>query len=151
MDRKHFLIIVLTGMLVCFMAAWASAEKPILIGTPLPLTGPYASDGEQMKMALELAVAEKNAAGGLLGRKLELKFGDIGGLEAEKIKAVGERLIGAGVDAIITDYDDGGVDTKVFGQYDVPYLHGNAMTLCTAPVAKHPEKYWNCFQYTFKH
>jgi branched-chain amino acid transport system substrate-binding protein len=149
MGRKRFLIIVLTGMLVCFMTAWASAEKPILIGAPLPLTGPYASDGEQMKMALELAVAEKNAAGGLLGRKLELKFGDIGGLEAEKIKAVGERLIGAGVDVVITGYDDGGVDTKVFGQYDVPYLHGNAMTLCTAPVAKHPEKYWNCFQYTF--
>ena len=51
--------------------------------------------------------------------------------KAEKIKAVGERLIGAGVQAVITGYDDGGVDTHVFGQYDVPYLHGNAMTLCT--------------------
>jgi branched-chain amino acid transport system substrate-binding protein len=127
----------------------ALAEKPILIGCPLPLTGPYASDGEQMKMALELAVAEKNAAGGLLGRKLELKFGDVGGLEAEKIKAVGERLIGAGVNAVITGYDDGGVDTKVFGAYDVPYLHGNAMTLCTQPVAENPGKYWNVFQYTY--
>lgn len=149
MKRRSVLVIILSGILICFMATGALAEKPILIGTPLPLTGPYASDGEQMKMALELAVAEKNAAGGLLGRKLELKFGDIGGLEAEKIKAVGERLIGAGANVIITGYDDGGVDTKVFGQYDVPYLHGNAMTLCTAPVAKNPEKYWNCFQYTF--
>lgn len=129
--------------------AVAAAQNPILVGAPLPLTGPYASDGEQMKMALEMAVAEKNAAGGLLGRPLELRFGDVGGLEAEKIKAVGERLVGAGVDVVITGYDDGGVDTKVFGQYDIPYLHGNAMTLCTEPVAREPEKYWNCFQYTF--
>ncbi|UCF90786.1 MAG: ABC transporter substrate-binding protein [Desulfobacterales bacterium] len=140
---------IILALAVGCLAGGAVAEEPILIGTPLPLTGPYASDGEQMKMALELAVAEKNAAGGLLGRKLELKFGDVGGLEAEKIKAVGERLIGAGVDVVITGYDDGGVDTKVFGQYDVPYLHGNAMTLCTEPVAQNFEKYWNCFQYTY--
>ncbi len=147
---RHFLTIALILAIGGLVAAGSAlAEKPILIGVPLPLTGPYASDGEQMKMALELAVEEMNAKGGLLGRPLKLKFGDVGGLEAEKIKAVGERLIGAGVDAVITGYDDGGVDTHVFGQYDVPYLHGNAMTLCTEPVAKNPEKYWNCFQYTY--
>jgi branched-chain amino acid transport system substrate-binding protein len=37
----------------------------------------------------------------------------------------------------------------VFGAYDVPYLHGNAMTLCTQPVAENPDKYWNVFQYTY--
>jgi branched-chain amino acid transport system substrate-binding protein len=151
MARKSITVAVLIGILIC-SAAWVTAhaaEKPILIGAPIPLTGPYASDGEQMKMALELAVAEQNAKGGLLGRPLELKFGDVGGLEAEKIKAVGERLLGSGVDAIITGYDDGGVDTKVFGASDVPYLHGNAMTLCTEPVAKNKEQYWNVFQYTY--
>lgn len=152
MGCKSIKSIWTTGMaalLLVLAGGAASAEKPILIGSPLPLTGPYASDGEQMKMALELAVEETNAAGGLLGRPVQVKFGDVGGLEAEKIKAVGERLVGAGVQAVITGYDDGGVDTKVFGQYDIPYLHGNAMTLCTQPVAKHPEKYWNCFQYTY--
>ena len=147
--RKLFLETI-AAVIICLLAAGpALAEKTILVGSPIPLTGPYASDGEQMKMALELAVDEKNAAGGLLGNKIELKFGDVGGLEAEKIKAVGERLIGAGVHAVITGYDDGGVDTKVFGAYDVPYLHGNAMTLCTQPVAENPDKYWNVFQYTY--
>jgi len=149
MKRWNPLMAIVVGGLICFSAGAALAQKPIVIGSPLPLTGPYASDGEQMKMALEMAVEEYNAAGGLVGRKIEIKFGDVGGLEPEKIKAVGERLIGAGANAIITGYDDGGVDTKVFGQYDIPYLHGNAMTLCTAPVAKNPEKYWNVFQYTF--
>ena len=150
MRRNAILLSAVLGGLICLLSAGpAVADKPILIGCPMPLTGPYASDGEQMKMAMELAVAEKNAAGGLLGRQLELKFGDVGGLEAEKIKAVGERLIGAGVDVVITGYDDGGVDTKVFGEYDIPYLHGNAMTLCTQPVAENPDKYWNVFQYTY--
>ena len=149
MKFKSMWMVVAVGLVLCLGAGPAMAADPIYIGAPMPLTGPYASDGEQMKMALELAVAEKNAAGGVLGRPLEIKFGDVGGLEAEKIKAVGERLIGAGVQAVITGYDDGGVDTKVFGEYDVPYLHGNAMVLCTQPVAENLDKYWNVFQYTY--
>ncbi len=150
MSKKKMFPLVMVSLLICLMVSGpALAEKPILIGCPMPLTGPYASDGEQMKMALELAAAEKNAAGGVLGHPVELKFGDVGGLEAEKIKAIGERLIGAGVNAVITGYDDGGVDTKVFGAFDIPYLHGNAMTLCTQPVAENLDKYWNVFQYMY--
>lgn len=144
--------ILLVGLIVTLISVVGigcgpKEKEEILIGAPMPLTGPYASDGEQMEMALELAIEEKNAEGGLLGRPLKLVTGDVGGLEAEKIKAVGERLVGEGVHAIITGYDDGGVDTHVFGEYDMPYLHGNAMSLCTQPVAENPE-YRNVFQYT---
>ncbi|MBC8254976.1 MAG: ABC transporter substrate-binding protein [Ardenticatenia bacterium] len=144
--------VLLVGLLVALVSVIGVGCRPkekeeILIGAPMPLTGPYASDGEQMKMALELAIEEKNAEGGVLGRPLKLVTGDVGGLEAEKIKAVGERLVGENVHAIITGYDDGGVDTHVFGEYDIPYLHGNAMSLCTQPVAENPE-YRNVFQYT---
>ena len=145
---KH-LLVILIGIGGLLIAANAFAEEPVLIGAPVPLTGPFASDGELMKMALELAVEETNKKGGLLGRKLKLKFGDVGALEPEKVKAIGERLIGAGVNVVLTGYDDGGVDTHVFGQYDIPYLHSNTNTLCTEPVAKNPEKYWNVFQYSF--
>ncbi len=144
--RKFYMICASVALIAFLAAGSALAEKPIIIGAPLPLTGPYASDGEQMKMALELAVHETNAKGGLVGRKLEILYGDVGGLEPEKIKAVGERLVGKGADVILTGYDDAGVDTKVFGQYDIPYLHANAMTLCTEPVAKNPQ-FRNCFQY----
>ena len=68
MRGKTVLTAVMVGLAVCCLIARGSAEEPILIGSPLPLTGPYASDGEQMKMALELAIEEQNAAGGLLGR-----------------------------------------------------------------------------------
>ena len=40
------------------------------------MTGQYAAFGEQMKNGAEMAVADINAAGGVLGKKLELSIGD---------------------------------------------------------------------------
>lgn len=144
--RTLAIVFFVVVLLASGVAGCRTEKKEVLIGAPIPETGPYASDGEQMRKALQMAIDEKNAAGGLLGRPLRLIVGDVGGLEPEKIKAVGERLVGAGVQAVITGYDDGGVDTHVFGAYEMPYLHGNAMTLCTKPVAENPE-YRNVFQY----
>jgi len=76
----------------------------------------------------------------LLGRQLKLVTGDVGALEAEKIKAVGERLIGEKVDVVITGYADSGVDARVFGKYDMPFLHADVMTLDTEVVAQDPVK-----------
>ncbi|MDW8226761.1 MAG: ABC transporter substrate-binding protein [Anaerolineales bacterium] len=140
------LFLTLLMVLGAFLGGCGGREE-ILIGAPMPLTGPYASDGEQMRMALEMAIAEKNAEGGLLGRRLKLVPGDVGALEAEKIKAVGERLMGMGVDVVITGYADSGVDARVFGVYDVPFLHANALTLDTELVGLDPIKYGNVFQY----
>jgi branched-chain amino acid transport system substrate-binding protein len=138
-----FLLIVLIGSAL----AGCGGGDNIKIGAPMPLTGPYASDGEQMQMALELAIAEQNAKGGVLGRQLTLIPGDVGALEAEKIKAVGERLSGEAVDLVITGYADSGVDARVFGEYEMPYLHADAMTADTELVAKDPVKYSNVFQF----
>jgi branched-chain amino acid transport system substrate-binding protein len=140
-------VIVIVLALASFVLAGCGGGGEIKIGAPIPITGPYASDGEQMQRALELAVEEQNAKGGVLGRQLELIPGDVGALEAEKIKAVGERLLGEGVDLVITGYADSGVDARVFGEYDMPYLHADAMTLDTEVVASDIDKYGNVFQY----
>src|SRR5512136_840572 len=91
---NSILLVAMVFVLLGTALSGCGGKKEILIGAPMPLTGPYASDGEQMQMALEMAVAEQNAAGGLLGRQLKLIAGDVGALEAEKIKAVGERMVG---------------------------------------------------------
>jgi len=140
-------MLILIGLASLAIAGCGGGKEDIKIGAPMPLTGPYASDGEQMQMALQMAIDEHNASGGLLGRQLTLIPGDVGALEAEKIKAVGERLMGEGVDVLITGYADSGVDARVFGEYDVPYLHADAMTLDTEVVASDLEKYGNVFQY----
>lgn len=148
MKNKMVLPLIAVLLVAAALGGCGVKQDEILIGAPMPLTGPYASDGEQMQWALEMAIEEQNAAGGLLGRPIRLIPGDVGALEAEKIKAVGERLIGEGVDVIITGYADSGVDTRVFGEYDMPFLHGDAMTLSTELVAQDPEKYGNVFQFT---
>jgi len=127
--------------------AGCGGSKAIKIGAPMPMTGPYASDGQQMQMALQMAVDEINAKGGVLGRQLTLVPGDVGALEAEKIKAVGERLLGEGVDVVITGYADSGVDARVFGEYDMPYLHADAMSQDTDVVAQNLADFGNVFQY----
>ena len=52
------------------------AQAQIKIATAGPMTGQYASFGEQMRRGAEMAVADINAAGGVLGKKLELSIGD---------------------------------------------------------------------------
>ena len=53
-----------------------AADPPIKIGVVTPLSGTYAPIGQQVKMGLELATKEVNAAGGIMGRKVELIFED---------------------------------------------------------------------------
>jgi branched-chain amino acid transport system substrate-binding protein len=119
----------------------------IVVASAMPLTGPYASDGEEMKQALEMAIDEYNAKGGLLGRKLTLVTCDVGALEVDTIQACAERLLGENPDAVITGYDDSGVNTLAFGEGDMPYLHAVTMRAAIEPVMDDPEKYGNVFQY----
>jgi len=61
----------------------ASAQQtgPIKVGFPIPLTGPYGFEAKDQQAGAELAVAQINAAGGVLGRKVELLIRD------DKLKA----------------------------------------------------------------
>ena len=51
-------------------------QAPIKIGAISPFSGPYALYGVEVSRGFELAVDRVNAAGGLLGRKVELVRGD---------------------------------------------------------------------------
>lgn len=50
----------------------ASAADPIKFGSILDTSGPFDAYGKPMDMALRLAIDEINAAGGLLGRQVEI-------------------------------------------------------------------------------
>ena len=52
------------------------AQQPIKIGVINPFSGPLALYGGEMTRGFELAVDQANAAGGLLGRKIEIVRGD---------------------------------------------------------------------------
>ena len=77
----------------------------ILIGGVGPLSAPGSFQaGTEMRNATEMAVDEINDAGGVLGKQVELIFGDTEGLP-ERGTAVVERLITQNALGIISDYD----------------------------------------------
>jgi branched-chain amino acid transport system substrate-binding protein len=54
----------------------SAQSGPIKIGVVTPLSGTYTPIGEQVKMGLDLAAKEINAAGGINGRKINLIYED---------------------------------------------------------------------------
>ena len=73
-----------------------SASADIKISTVGPMTGQYASFGEQMQRGAEMAVNDINAAGGVLGQKLELIVED-DACDPKQAVAAANKLVSEGV------------------------------------------------------
>lgn len=79
----------------------ASVDGVLKFGSILPQTGDLAPFGPGMQGAVELAVADINAAGGVLGQDVQLVSAD-GGTNPDIANTAAERLLGTEqVDAII--------------------------------------------------
>lgn len=83
--NARFLVVGITaGVLSATLAACSSssssgskgstAKGPIVIGASLSLTGDNSADGQAFMRGYELWAKDQNAAGGLLGRQIQLKF-----------------------------------------------------------------------------
>jgi len=85
-----------------------------------PITGQYASFGAQMKNGGELAVADINAAGGVLGKKLDLSTGD-DACDPKQAVAVANQVTGAGVKLVAGHYCSGSSipASKVYAESDM--------------------------------
>ena len=84
---------LLAGLAAALLFGGAAfAQEPIRIGAFLAVTGPAAFLGDPEQKTLELYVEKLNAAGGLLGRKLQLVSYDSAG-DAEKARTFAKRLI----------------------------------------------------------
>lgn len=70
--------LALSGIALGFAAALSAstALADVTIGVQGPITGQYASFGEQLKRGAEMAVKDINAAGGVNGEKVVLEIGD---------------------------------------------------------------------------
>lgn len=67
-------------LLAAALAALGLASQPALAELPVaiagPMSGQYASAGDQIRKGAEMAIADINARGGVLGEKLVLEVGD---------------------------------------------------------------------------
>jgi branched-chain amino acid transport system substrate-binding protein len=89
--------LLLAGAAFSAMVAFGgAASADITIATVGPMTGQYAAFGAQMKAGAEQAVADINAAGGVLGQQLVLEVGD-DACDPKQAVAVANQLAGKGV------------------------------------------------------
>lgn len=110
------------------LATSVSAET-ITLGAPIPLTGYFAADGATMEQAINLAVDEINANGGLLGNEVEVVTFDIGDLTPDKLSAAAANLIEReGASVLINGYGGMGPDIPAFCPYGIPYIHNDAVS-----------------------
>src|SRR5246500_1976440 len=80
----------------------ASAQD-VTIGVAGPMTGQYASFGQQLKNGADQAVADINAAGGVLGKKIAMDVGD-DACDPKQARAVGEKFASAKVPFVAGHY-----------------------------------------------
>jgi len=91
--RKVRVTIAVAAVAALAFSVFARAQDgPIMIGSSIPLTGGVATFGQHSRWGSELAIAEANAKGGVLGRKLEIDFQDNRCNPAEAVKSVTQML-----------------------------------------------------------
>jgi branched-chain amino acid transport system substrate-binding protein len=94
--------LALAGVTAMSTKAVDAQTKPVKIAVIAPLSGPWARQGQLIKLGAEMAVAEVNAKGGIKsmgGAKMELVTIDAGD-SAEKAKNAAQRLVAQDPDVV---------------------------------------------------
>jgi len=96
---------VTLAFLVVGLVVWGCAKEtgPIKIGLMGPMTGPWASEGQEMKQVVDLLAEDLNAKGGVLGRKVEVVSEDDGG-DPKTAALAAQKLVTQKVVAVIGTY-----------------------------------------------
>ncbi len=90
-----------------FVAAVPAARAAdVVVATVGPMTGQYAAFGEQMRRGAQMAVADINAKGGVLGQQLRLEVGD-DACDPKQAVAVANQLASKGVIFVAGHYCSG--------------------------------------------
>ena len=128
--------------LLSVLFAGPAMADDIVVGAAGPMTGGQATFGRQMRDGAEQAVADINAAGGVLGRKLRLEIGD-DACDPKQARSVAEKLAGAGVAVAVGHY----CSSSSIPASDA-YVDGNVLQI--TPASTNPlftdRSLWNTFR-----
>ena len=126
---KKFLFLSLALCLAVSLAGVAAAADTIKIGFNAPLTGFAASDGKSSTEGAKLAVNQINAAGGVLGKKLELIIYDDQAKPAQAIpianKMIGQDKVVIGISGSYSGATRSAAG--VFQEAKIPYISAYAI------------------------
>ena len=98
MNRK-----TLIALALALLAPAAARADDVKIGLMAPLTGPWASEGQEMKRNVEMLAEQQNAKGGLNGQKVVIVVEDDGG-DPRTASLAAQKLSTKGVVAVIGTY-----------------------------------------------
>ncbi|MGB7940093.1 MAG: branched-chain amino acid ABC transporter substrate-binding protein [Pseudolabrys sp.] len=88
------------------VAAAGTASAQVKFGVGGPITGPSAATGAQMKNGVDQAAADINAAGGILGQKISVSYGDDVSDPKQGV-SVANKFAADGVKFVIGHYNSG--------------------------------------------
>jgi branched-chain amino acid transport system substrate-binding protein len=98
--------LIATAAAAALLVGAGVAKADITIAVVGPMTGQYATFGQQMKAGAEQAVADINAKGGVMGEKLELLVGD-DACDPKQAVAVANQMASRGVALIAGHFCSG--------------------------------------------
>jgi branched-chain amino acid transport system substrate-binding protein len=84
----------------------AAAHAQVRIGIAGPITGSAAAFGSQLKNGAEQAIEDINAAGGILGQKIQVFIGDDASRPEQGV-SVANKFVGDGVKFVIGHFNSG--------------------------------------------
>jgi branched-chain amino acid transport system substrate-binding protein len=117
----------------------AAFADDLTIAVAGPMTGEYSAFGRQMKNGAEMAVADINAAGGVLGKKLVLDVED-DACDPKQARSVAEKIASAGIPFV-----DGHYCSSSSIPASEAYADGNVLQI--TPASTNPlfteRKLWN--------
>ena len=103
MQRRQFLATAVFAAVMGTSALTpaAQAQNVIKVGVPIPLSGPAALYGEPALKGARMYVEEINAAGGVLGKKIELIVRDSKASADEAVRVSREMILKENVDFLV--------------------------------------------------
>ena len=131
----------LAGLALAASIGAASAQE-LTIGVAGPMSGGEATFGRQMRNGAEQAVADINAAGGVLGRRLKLEVGD-DACDPKQARSVGEKFAGMKLPFVAGHYCSS-------SSIPASEAYAEAGVLQITPASTNPQfterKLWNTFR-----
>jgi branched-chain amino acid transport system substrate-binding protein len=135
-------------VLVVTLSTFTGCKKEtgtLKIGLEGPMTGDYAYEGQGFEKAVRLLADQANAAGGLLGRQIELVIEDDAG-DPTQAALVAQRLVDAKVVAVIGAYNSTATEPASAIYDEAGILHITPSSTATRLTEKGYQRFFRvCF------
>jgi branched-chain amino acid transport system substrate-binding protein len=125
----HWRLLVVSVILIAVLGARVAGAE-VLIGVAGPMTGANGWFGEQMERGAALAVADLNAAGGVLGQEVQLITVD-DFCDPEQAVAAARKLVSEGVILVVGHYCSG-------ASIPASGIYAEASVLMITPASTNP-------------